>query len=48
MENKTLNTLKEKVEYSFWEKYDEDHTVIRLAADWGTAESDITALIEVL
>ena len=48
MENKALNTLKEKVEYSFWEKYDEDHTVIRLAADWGTTESDTTALIDVL
>lgn len=48
MENNTLEKFGEKVEYSFWEKYDDHHTVIRLAADWGTTESETTALIDVL
>ena len=48
MENEALKKLGEKVEYSFWEKYDDDHTVIRLATDWGTTESETGALINSL
>ena len=48
MENEVLRKLEEKVEYSFWEKHDDDHTVIRFATDWGTTEEDTTALIDVL
>ena len=48
MENEALKILGEKVEYSFWEKYDDDHTVIRLATDWGTTESETVALINIL
>ena len=40
--------LEEKVEYSFWEKYDDDHTVIRFATDWGTTEEETRALIDAL
>ncbi len=32
-----LERLGEKVNYGFWEKYDDGHTVIRFATDWGTA-----------
>ena len=48
MENNELKALGEKVEYGFWEKYDEDHTVIRLATDWGTTEAETKALIDIL
>ena len=48
LDNKRLELLKESVEYSFWEKYDDSHTVIRLATDWGTTEEDTRALIGVL
>ena len=48
MENEALKILGEKVEYSFWEKYDDNHTVIRLATDWGTTESETIALINIL
>ena len=48
MENRTLERFGEKVEYGFWEKYDEEHTVIRLATDWGTTEEEIIALIGIL
>lgn len=48
LENKKLEELKDKVAYSFWEKYDEEHTVIRLATSWATAEEDIYALLALL
>ena len=40
--------LGKKVQFDFWEKYDEDHTVIRFATSWGTKMEDIDALIELL
>ena len=48
IENDALKALGEKVEYAFREKYDDDHTVIRLATDWGITESETNALIDVL
>ncbi|MCR5686637.1 MAG: low specificity L-threonine aldolase [Lachnospiraceae bacterium] len=48
MENEALERLGEKVEYGFWEKYDDRHTVIRFATDWGTTEEEINALIKAL
>ncbi len=48
MENKELEELSKSVEYSFWEKYDEDHTVIRFATSWATSEEDVDALIDIL
>ena len=48
IENEALKILGEKVEYGFWEKYDDNHTVIRLATDWGTTESETAALIDTL
>ena len=48
VDNDLLKMLGEKIEYSFWEKYDGRHTVIRLATDWGTTEAETNALIEAL
>ena len=48
IENETMKELSEKVEYGFWEKYDDDHTVIRFATDWGTTEAETAALIHIL
>ena len=43
--NKVLNHFDELgIVYSFWEKYDEYSTVIRLATSWSTTEEDITEL----
>lgn len=41
-----LDRLKKHVVYSFWEKPDEDHTVIRLATSWATREEDVLQLIQ--
>lgn len=48
VENSKLQELGKKVTYSFWEKYDENHTVIRLATSWSTTEEDVEALREAL
>ena len=48
MENRWLDAFGESVEYSFWEKYDDSHTVIRLATDWGTTDQETQALIGLL
>ena len=47
IENEKLQELGEKVEYSFWEKYDEANTVIRLATDWATSPEQTDALIDI-
>jgi len=39
-----LRELAKQVEYSFWEKSGEDHTVIRLAVGWSTTEDDVREL----
>ena len=48
VENSKLQKLGESVTYSFWESYDEEHTVIRLATSWSTKEEDIEALRKIL
>ena len=40
--------LQEKVRFSFWEAYDEDHTVVRFATSWATREEDVAALTELI
>ena len=48
LENQKMKELGEKVKFSFWEKYDEDHTVVRFATSWGTKMEDIDQLIRIL
>lgn len=44
MEDEQVGRLKKKVGFSFWEKADETHTVVRFAVSWGTAEEEIKEL----
>lgn len=48
IENRKLERLSELVEYSFWEKADDSHTIIRFATSWATTEKDAQALIEII
>ncbi|MBM7635256.1 threonine aldolase family protein [Streptococcus saliviloxodontae] len=48
VENSQLEELAQKLAYSFWEKYDDEHTIIRLATSWSTTDQDLAALREVL
>lgn len=43
-----LARLEGKVAYGFWEKLDEERTVIRLATSWATTEADIEGLAALL
>lgn len=45
MENEKLSELKEHVEYSFWEPYDETHTIIRLVTSWATEIEDAEVVL---
>ena len=44
LENGDLERLGREVSFSFWEKKDESHTVVRLATSWATAWEDVEAL----
>ena len=46
--NEQLAALRDRLAYSFWEKADDNHTVIRLATGWATTTTDIDALRELL
>lgn len=48
LDNNKMNQLKEKVTFSFWEKIDENHTVVRFATSWSTTDDDIKKLREIL
>lgn len=48
LENDKMEKLKEKVLFSFWEKYDDNHTVIRFVTSWATDEKDVDGLLAIL
>lgn len=48
LENTQMQALGEKVAFSFWEKYDENHTVVRFVTSWSTTREDIELLMELL
>jgi len=44
LENETMKRLQEKVRMSFWEAYDETHTVVRFATGWATTMEAVEQL----
>lgn len=48
MENETIERLKSKVAFSFWEKYDESRTVVRFATSWATRREDAEELCRMI
>ena len=48
LENEKMKELSKNVEFGFWEKYDDNHTVVRFATSWSTEESSIDQLEEYL
>lgn len=48
IENSKLVELKKSVAVSFWETYDADHTVIRLATSWSTTQKEMDELKNIL
>ena len=48
LENQKLSELRQNVRLSFWEKFDEEHTVVRFATSWATEDGDIDELKKLL
>lgn len=48
LENEQLAKLKKDVAVSYWEPYDESHTVVRFTTSWSTTEEDLAALDKLL
>ena len=48
LENNQMDMLQKKVAFSFWEKIDANHTVVRFATSWATKEEDVKQLISIL
>jgi len=44
LENGQMERLGKKLAFSFWEKKDETHTVVRFATGWSTTEEELDAL----
>lgn len=44
LENSRMERLAKKVAFSFWEKADESHTVVRFVSSWSTTKRDIAEL----
>ena len=48
LENAKLAALEGKAKFGFWEKYDDTHTVVRIATSWATRMDEAQALIELM
>jgi len=48
VENSTLTAWQGKLAVSFWEKYDETHSVVRFATSWSTTEEQLAELEKML
>lgn len=46
--NEVMEKIAQDVEFGFWEKYDETHSVIRFATSWATTMEDTQKLIQLL
>ncbi len=48
LSNSQLAALEGKAKFGFWEKYDDSHTVMRIATSWATRMEEIQALLELM
>lgn len=48
LENDKLKELEKKVRFSFWEKYDDSHTVVRFATAWSTTDENLKELDSII
>lgn len=48
LENEKMKALAKEVTFSFWERKDEDHTVVRFATSWATTLEEIKELEKLL
>jgi threonine aldolase len=43
-----MEELARSVSFSFWERVDADHTVVRFATSWATTDAQLDALASLL
>lgn len=48
LENTKMQELKKSVSFGFWERVDENHTVVRFASSWATTDEAVDKLISLL
>ena len=48
LENTQLTALEGKAKFGFWEKFDDTHTVVRIATSWATRMDEVEALIDLM
>lgn len=48
LRDEEMERLSQKVAFSFWEKADSQHTVVRFVTNWGTTQAHIEALRSIL
>ena len=48
LENSQLEALEPLAKFGFWEKYDDTHTVMRIATSWATRMEEIEQLIDLM
>ena len=48
LENTRYAELSQKISFSFWEKKDDAHTVVRIATDWATTDENVEKLLQAL
>ena len=46
LENKKIKELQKFINFSIWENYNDDNSVIRLVTDWSTTEEDIDKVVK--
>jgi len=48
LSNEQLAALEGKAKFGFWEKYDDTHTVVRIAISWATRMEEVEQLLELM
>ncbi|RRD40068.1 low specificity L-threonine aldolase [Leptotrichia sp. OH3620_COT-345] len=48
LKNEKIKALEKEVIFSFWKKYDENHTIVRFVTSWSTSKKDVEKLIKLL
>ena len=48
LSNEQLAALEGKAKFGFWEKYDDTHTVVRIATSWATRMEEVEQLLELM
>ena len=48
LDNGRMRGLEKKVRFSYWQPFDQDHSVVRFATSWATRPQDVDALMALL